>query len=86
MINKGLRNIPRRHPRPLRDWPAESTRSEGAWSMRPYCPLVPREVVASGSFLRDRLHVFVGAEPLPCTLSDDSIDATLRLMLRRGHR
>ncbi|HEY0833566.1 MAG TPA: hypothetical protein VGE72_06605 [Azospirillum sp.] len=85
MINKGLRNIPRRHPRTLRDWPAESTRSEGAWSMRPYCPLIPREVASYG-FLRDRLHIFVGAEPLPTNLSDDSIDATLRLMLRRGHR
>lgn len=82
-MNKGLRNSTRRAARPLRDWPAEATRSEGAWKMRPFCPLLPREVAEYG-FLRDRLHIVTGASPLAQPLSDGAVDATLRLMLRRG--
>lgn len=80
---KVMRNLTRRSAKPLRDWPADSTRTEGSWYMRPYCPLLPREVAAYG-FLRDRVHIVTGAKPLPDTLSEDAIDATLRLMLRRG--
>lgn len=78
------RTVTRRTPRPLQDWPSELTRSERSWFMRPECPLLPREVAAYG-FLRDRLHVVTGATPLPRGLSDQAVDATLRLMLRRGH-
>jgi len=82
---KGTRsNLSRRRtPRPLQDWPADMTRTEGAWSNRPWCPLLPREVAAHG-FLRDRLHIVTGAVPLPMGLSDQAVDATLSLMLRRG--
>lgn len=73
----------RRASRPLRDWPADMTRTEGAWSNRPACPLLPRTVADHG-FLRDRLHVVTGAQPLPTGLSDPAVDATLSLMLRRG--
>lgn len=83
MISK-TRTPTRRNSRPLHEWPAELTRSEGSWVMRPECPLLPREVAVHG-FLRDRLHVVTGAVPLPIALSDDAVDATLRLMLRRGH-
>ncbi|MFC5355269.1 hypothetical protein [Azospirillum himalayense] len=67
--------------RPLGDWPADMTRTEGAWSNRPECPLLPR---AGAGFLRDRLHVTIGSQPLPYGLSDMAVDATLSLMLRRG--
>ncbi|PWC54282.1 hypothetical protein [Azospirillum sp. TSO22-1] len=83
MISKA-RTPTRRNPRPLQEWPAELTRSERSWGLRPECPLLPREVAEHG-FLRDRLHVVTGAVPLPAALSDDAVDATLRLMLRRGH-
>lgn len=69
--------------RPLAHWPSEFTRGEGGWSGRPECPLLPREVAAHG-FLRDRLHVLTGALPLPPEMSDEAVDATLTLMLRRG--
>lgn len=82
-MNKGLRNLMRRTARPLRAWPAKPTRAEDAWSRRPDCPLIPREAAAYG-FLRDRLHVVTGAVALPPALSDNAIDATLCLMLRRG--
>ncbi|MGQ9365410.1 hypothetical protein [Azospirillum sp. ST 5-10] len=82
-MKQTMRPITRRSARPLRDWPAEATRSEGQWSRRPVCPLLPREVATAG-FLRDRLHVVTGAPPLPGRLSDESVDATLSLMLRRG--
>ncbi|HYG87626.1 MAG TPA: hypothetical protein VD978_15310 [Azospirillum sp.] len=78
------RTVTRRNPRPLHDWPAELTRSERSWIMRPECPLLPRQVAAHG-FLRDRLHIITGATPLPPGLSDEAVDATLRLMLRRGN-
>ncbi|MBP2295338.1 hypothetical protein [Azospirillum rugosum] len=73
----------RRASKPLRDWPADMTRTEGAWSNRPACPLLPRAVADHG-FLRDRLHIVTGAQPLPIGLSDPAVDATLSLMLRRG--
>ncbi|WP_448202567.1 hypothetical protein [Azospirillum sp. sgz302134] len=73
----------RRTPRPLQDWPADMTRTEAAWGNRPECPLLPRAVATHG-FLRDRLHVVTGAQPLPPGLSDPAVDATLSLMLRRG--
>lgn len=73
----------RRSTRPLADWPNSPTRGESAWAQRPLCPLMPREVAANG-FLRDRLHVVTGAVPLPPGLSDQAVDATLSLMLRRG--
>lgn len=89
-MNKATRsNITRpRSSKPLRakslqDWPADMTRTEGAWSNRPHCPLLPRTIAAHG-FLRDRLHVVTGAKPLPGGLSDMAVDATLSLMLRRG--
>lgn len=69
--------------RSLAHWPSETTRSEGAWARRPECPLLPRQVAAHG-FLRDRLHVLTGALPLPAAMSDEAIDATLTLMIRRG--
>ena len=69
--------------RPLAHWPSEFTRGEGGWSGRPDCPMLPRMVAAHG-FLRDRLHVLTGALPLPAELSDEAVDATLTLMLRRG--
>lgn len=69
--------------RPLAHWPSEFTRGEGGWSGRPECPLLPRMVAAHG-FLRDRLHVLTGAIPLPADMSDEAVDATLTLMLRRG--
>jgi hypothetical protein len=69
--------------RSLDHWPSEFTRSEGAWAGRPGCPLLPR-MVASHGFLRDRLHVLTGAVPLAEVMSDEAIDATLTLMLRRG--
>lgn len=81
---KALRNLAPRSARPLHDWPADLTRSENQWARRPYCPLLPREVAAYG-FLRDRLSITTGAEPLAPALSDGAVDATLRLMLRRGH-
>lgn len=85
--SKGTRTVtrrtPRPNPRPLQDWPADMTRTEGAWFNRPWCPLLPREVAGLG-FLRDRLHVVTGAVPLPADLSEQAVDATLRLMLRRG--
>ena len=77
------RTVTRRNPRPLQEWPAELTRSERSWVRRPACPMLPRAVAAYG-FLRDRMHILTGAEPLPPVLSDDAVDATLRLMLRRG--
>ncbi|MFD1625783.1 hypothetical protein [Azospirillum griseum] len=66
----------------LENWP-HLTRTEGGWFNRPYCPLVPRSILGT-SFLRNRLHAIHGAQPLPADLSDDAVDATLRLMLRRG--
>ncbi|WP_448191182.1 hypothetical protein [Azospirillum sp. sgz301742] len=78
------RTVTRNTTRPLREWPAELTRTERSWIMRPECPLLPRAVAAYG-FLRDRLHILTGAMPLPPVLSDDAVDATLRLSLRRGH-
>lgn len=69
--------------RPLAHWPSEFTRGEGGWSGRPECPLLPR-LAASHGFLRDRLSVLTGALPLPPELSDEAVDATLTLMLRRG--
>lgn len=82
-MNKATRStIARpRSSRPLGDWPADMTRTEGAWSNRPECPLLPR---AGAGFLRDRLHVTIGSQPLPYGLSDMAVDATLSLMLRRG--
>ena len=71
----------RRSSRPLCDWPADMTRTEGAWSNRPFCPLLPH---TGAGFLRDRLHVTIGSQPLPYGLSDMAVDATLSLMLRRG--
>ncbi len=84
-MNKGMRSTlsHRRTPRPLQDWPADMTRDEGAWSNRPLCPLLPR-AIAGQAFLRDRLHLVTGAAPLPPGLSDQAVDATLSLMLRRG--
>lgn len=85
-MTKGTRQSPtprRRHPAPLQEWPARQTRTEGAWGARPDCPLLPRVVAAHG-FLRDRLHIVTGAQPLPPGLSDPAVDATLSLMLRRG--
>ncbi|WP_298372931.1 hypothetical protein [Azospirillum sp.] len=69
-------------PIALEDWP-HLTRTEGGWFNRPYCPLIPRSIIGA-SFLRNRLHVIHGAQPLPPDLTDDAVDATLRLMLRRG--
>ncbi|AWK87516.1 hypothetical protein DEW08_15975 [Azospirillum thermophilum] len=83
MIPKGSRSVVRRASRPLRDWPSDMTRTEGAWYNRPHCPLLPREV-AENCFLRDRLTFVTGATPLPAVLSETAVDATLRLMLRRG--
>ncbi|KAA1058247.1 hypothetical protein [Azospirillum argentinense] len=82
-MNKATRStIARpRLSRPLGDWPAAMTRTEGAWGNRPDCPLLPR---AGAGFLRDRLHVTIGSQPLPYGLSDMAVDATLSLMLRRG--
>ncbi len=71
-------------PRPLHDWPADLTRSEQSWVMRPACPLSPRRIATTG-FLRDRVHIATGATPLPLGLSSEAIDATLFLMLRRGN-
>ncbi|MCG5244271.1 hypothetical protein MCW82_31410 [Azospirillum doebereinerae] len=82
-MNKVMRHLTRPTPRPLRDYPADMTRTEGGWFNRPYCPLVPRAIVGEG-FLRDRLHVIHGSKPLPSDLTDEAVDATLRLMLRRG--
>lgn len=85
-MKQGLRTRARRAaPRPLHDWPAEFTRSESAWSTRPDSPLLPRAVAAYG-FLRDRIHIVTGAAPLPDEMSDQAIDATLSLMLRRGQK
>lgn len=84
MIDKALRAKPRRAPRSLGDWPAELTRSEKAWSGRPDCPMLARQLADMG-FLRDRLHVTTGAAPLAGCLTDQAVDATLILMLRRGH-
>ncbi|WP_035692995.1 hypothetical protein [Azospirillum halopraeferens] len=84
-MKQAMRHITRRSARSLCDWPAELTRSEGQWSRRPDCPLLPRAIASTG-FLRDRLHVMTGAVPLPLRLSDESVDATLSLMLRRGSR
>jgi hypothetical protein len=84
MIKATRSNITRpRSSKPLRDWSADMTRTEGAWSNRPYCPLLPRAIATHG-FLRDRLHIVTGAKPLPGGLSDMAVDATLSLMLRRG--
>ncbi len=69
--------------RSLRDWAPETTRDELRWIRRPCCPLIPR-CVAERGFLRDRLHMVTGAEALPPGLTDNAVDATLRLMLRRG--
>ncbi|CAO3413661.1 hypothetical protein [Azospirillum endophyticum] len=80
---KAMRNLTRPTPRPLQDWPADMTRTEGGWYNRPGCPLVPR-FLAEGGFLRDRLSMIHGSQPLPDDLSDGAVDATLRLMLRRG--
>ncbi|CAO3352171.1 hypothetical protein TSH100_12935 [Azospirillum sp. TSH100] len=80
---KPMRNLTRPTPRPLQDWPADMTRTEGGWYNRPGCPLVPR-FLAEGGFLRDRLSMIHGSQPLPNDLSDGAVDATLRLMLRRG--
>ncbi|PWC96154.1 hypothetical protein SAMN02982917_5074 [Azospirillum oryzae] len=77
------RTLTRPTPRPLQDWPADMTRTEGGWYNRPGCPLVPR-FLAEGGFLRDRLSMIHGSQPLPDDLSDEAVDATLRLMLRRG--
>ncbi len=77
------RTLMRPMPRPLRDYPPDMTRTEGGWFNRPYCPLIPRAIVGAG-FLRDRLHAIHGSQPLPTDLTDDAVDATLRLMLRRG--
>ncbi|CAO3407285.1 hypothetical protein [Azospirillum largimobile] len=77
------RTLTRPTPRPLQDWPADMTRTEGGWYNRPGCPLVPR-FLAEGGFLRDRLSMIHGSQPLPNDLSDEAVDATLRLMLRRG--
>lgn len=84
MITKGARQIARPSARPLQDWTAELTRSEKAWSGRPECPMLPR-VVADYGFLRDRLCISAGIEPLFGDLSDLAVEATLNLMLRRGH-
>lgn len=69
--------------RPLAHWPSEFTRTEGGWAGRQECPLLPRQVATHG-FLRDRLHVLTGAAPLPAEMTEEAIDATLTLMLRRG--
>ncbi|MCW2246504.1 hypothetical protein M2352_002095 [Azospirillum fermentarium] len=71
--------------RALRDWAPETTRDELRWSQRPGCPLIPRTLAGAHGFLRDRLHVITGAEALPMGLTDNAVDATLRLMLRRGN-
>ena len=78
------RTVTRRNNRPLHEWSAELTRTERSWINRPECPLLPRAVAAYG-FLRDRMHIITGATPLPPVLSDDAVDATLRLMLHRGN-
>ncbi len=83
-MKQGQRNPIRRGQRALGEWPSELTRSECAWSARPYCPLPGRPPGTDG-FLRDRLHLSTGASPLSETLSDQAVDATLRLMLRRGY-
>lgn len=81
--NKPLFPLPRRAPRALDEWGAESTRGEKSWSARPKCPMLPRAVADYG-FLRDRLHVTTGAVPLQGCLTEQAVDATLTLMLRRG--
>jgi hypothetical protein len=81
---KAPRNVMRRAIRPLRERVADSGSWSGdGWSLRSICPLVSRQVASCG-FLRDRLHVVTGVEPLPIGLSDEAVDATLSLMLRRG--
>jgi hypothetical protein len=84
MITKSLRPVTRRSERPRQTWEERATRTEKSWSGRPICPMVPRDVADYG-FLRDRLHVLTGAIPLGGNLTDQAVDATLTLMLRRGH-
>lgn len=57
------RTLTRPTPRPLQDWPADMTRTEGGWYNRPGCPLVPR-FLAEGGFLRD-LSMIHGSQPTP---------------------
>lgn len=80
---KGTRPLARPGARTLSDWPNARTRMEGSWSRRPDCPLLPKEEAPYG-FLRDRLHHGTGTAPLPPDLTDQAVEAALRLMIRRG--
>ena len=81
--HKGTRPLARPAARSLSDWPNAVTRTEGCWSRRPDCPLLPKEEAPYG-FLRDRLHYGTGTAPLPPDLTDQAVEAALRLMIRRG--